>query len=182
MNEFLGSKLSHNSIAITYGQAFTLRYAWYDWGDLHWRIHSFVFKKVDYECALAKQVSCVQVPAQLTLQGHVHITVSYKSTIEYCQSTSSPQQRLYFKKSLLQENITQFLKFVLTRWGLLNYTYYLFISRIQVAHLTDILQSCFNTSATRLLQRSDSHLLYKANKNWITLRQNPSTVLQARKP
>lgn len=72
-----------------------------------------MFKKVDDACALAKKVSCVQLPAQLTLWSHVHVTVSYKSTTESCQSTTSHQQLLYFKKQLVvRKKNTIFLKVV----------------------------------------------------------------------
>lgn len=91
---------------------------------------------------------------------------------------TSPSDDPTLKTSSLQERRTQLKKkFMLTWWGLLNHTYYLFISRIQVAHLTDVLQGCFNTPAPCLLQCSNSHLLYKANKNWITSWQTPSTGL-----
>lgn len=102
-------------------------------------------------------MSCTEVPAQLALQAG---TVSYKTAVEHCCPTLPLSTDPTLKTSLLQERRTQLKKkIMLTWWGLLNYTYYLFISRIQIAHLTDVLQGCLNTSAPCLLQCSDSHLL-----------------------
>lgn len=119
-------------------------------------------------------------PAVLARPGSLHCLLQdcYGTLL----SNTSPQRQPYLKNKLFARKSTiktNKKKIMLTWWGLLNYTYYLFISRIQVAHLTDVLQGCLNTSAPCLLQCSDSHLLYNANKNWITLWQNPSTAMQA---
>lgn len=145
----------------------------------------FLFKKVDYKC-VQRQILGSRWAVLRFQPSWPRKARSLHCLLQDCYGTqlsnTSPQ---YFKNSLFVRKNTiktnKQKKIMLTWWGLLNYTYYLFISRVQVAHLTDVLQGCLNTSAPCLLQCSDSHLLYKTNKNWITLWQSSSTGLQAGK-